>query len=45
MVQFALMRIGIATPTLLIVAVSVFILIRLIPGNPASLMRRLAYSL
>jgi peptide/nickel transport system permease protein len=38
MVRFALVRIGMAIPTLLIVAVSVFILIRLIPGDPASLM-------
>lgn len=38
MVRFALTRIGMAIPTLLIMAVSVFILIRLIPGDPASLM-------
>ncbi|MGE8601409.1 ABC transporter permease [Bordetella trematum] len=38
MLRFALMRIGMALPTLLIVAVSVFILIRLIPGDPAQLL-------
>ncbi|MBA8879035.1 ABC transporter permease [Phyllobacterium myrsinacearum] len=38
MLKFALTRIGTAIPTLLIVAVSVFFLIRLIPGDPASLM-------
>jgi peptide/nickel transport system permease protein len=38
MLRFALTRIAMAVPTLLIVAVSVFVLIRLIPGDPASLM-------
>ncbi|MBN9451706.1 MAG: ABC transporter permease [Bosea sp.] len=38
MFRFALTRIGMALPTLLIVAVSVFVLIRLIPGDPAQLM-------
>lgn len=38
MMRFALARIGMAVPTLLIVALSVFFLIRLIPGDPASLM-------
>lgn len=38
MLRFALARIVMAIPTLLIVAVSVFVLIRLIPGDPASLM-------
>ena len=38
MIRFALARIGMAVPTLLIVALSVFFLIRLIPGDPASLM-------
>ncbi len=38
MLSFALSRIGMAIPTLLIVALSVFFLIRLIPGDPASLM-------
>ena len=38
MFRFALTRIGMAVPTLLIVAVSVFVLIRLIPGDPAQLM-------
>lgn len=38
MLRFALTRIGMAVPTLLIVAVSVFVLIRLIPGDPAQLM-------
>ncbi len=38
MVRFALTRIAMALPTLLIVAVSVFVLIRLIPGDPAQLM-------
>ena len=38
MLRFALTRIAMALPTLLIVAVSVFVLIRLIPGDPASLM-------
>jgi peptide/nickel transport system permease protein len=38
MLRFALTRILMAVPTLLIVSVSVFGLIRLIPGDPASLM-------
>ena len=38
MLRFAFTRIGMALPTLLIVAVSVFALIRLIPGDPAQLM-------
>ncbi|MFC5418123.1 ABC transporter permease [Bosea eneae] len=38
MLRFALMRILMSVPTLLIVSVSVFGLIRLIPGDPASLM-------
>jgi peptide/nickel transport system permease protein len=38
MLRFALTRIVMALPTLLIVAVSVFVLIRLIPGDPAQLM-------
>jgi peptide/nickel transport system permease protein len=38
MLRFALTRIAMALPTLLIVAVAVFVLIRLIPGDPASLM-------
>jgi peptide/nickel transport system permease protein len=38
MLRFIATRILMAVPTLLIVAVSVFILIRLIPGDPASLM-------
>lgn len=38
MFRFALTRIGMAVPTLLIVTVSVFVLIRLIPGDPAQLM-------
>jgi peptide/nickel transport system permease protein len=38
MFRFALSRIAMALPTLLIVAVSVFVLIRLIPGDPAQLM-------
>ncbi len=38
MLRFALTRIAMALPTLLIVAVSVFVLIRLIPGDPAQLM-------
>lgn len=38
MLRFALRRILMAVPTLLIMAVSVFVLIRLIPGDPASLM-------
>jgi len=38
MLRFALARIAMAIPTLLIVAVAVFVLIRLIPGDPAQLM-------
>jgi peptide/nickel transport system permease protein len=38
MLRFILFRILTAVPTLLIVAVSVFVIIRLIPGDPASLM-------
>jgi peptide/nickel transport system permease protein len=38
MFRFALTRILMSIPTLLIVALSVFFLIRLIPGDPASLM-------
>jgi peptide/nickel transport system permease protein len=38
MLRFIVTRILMAIPTLLIVAVSVFVLIRLIPGDPASLM-------
>ena len=38
MLRFAFNRVLMALPTLLIVAVSVFILIRLIPGDPATLM-------
>src|SRR5215813_6297598 len=38
MIRFALTRVAMAVPTLLIVAVSVFALIRLIPGDPAALM-------
>src|SRR5262245_10542638 len=38
MLRFALTRILMAIPTLLIVSLSVFFLIRLIPGDPASLM-------
>ncbi|CAN7607825.1 ABC transporter permease [Variovorax sp. LjRoot290] len=38
MFRFAAARIAMAIPTLLIVAVSVFILIRLIPGDPAQLL-------
>jgi peptide/nickel transport system permease protein len=38
MLRFILKRLLMAVPTLLIMAVSVFILIRLIPGDPASLM-------
>ena len=37
MFRFALTRIAMALPTLLIVAVSVFVLIRLIPGDPAQM--------
>lgn len=35
---FVAKRVGAAIPTLLIVAVTVFVLIRLIPGDPAQLM-------
>ena len=38
MLRFAIRRILMAVPTLVIMAVSVFVLIRLIPGDPASLM-------
>ncbi|HEY0294739.1 MAG TPA: ABC transporter permease [Bordetella sp.] len=38
MLRFALSRIAMAIPTLLIVAVAVFVMIRLIPGDPAQLM-------
>jgi len=38
MLRFALSRIAMAIPTLLIVAVAVFVLIRLIPGDPAQLL-------
>src|SRR6478609_6941858 len=38
MFRFALTRIAMALPTLLIVSVSVFVLIRLIPGDPAQLL-------
>ncbi|AZY49959.1 ABC transporter permease [Bordetella avium] len=38
MLRFALSRIVMAIPTLLIVAVAVFVLIRLIPGDPAQLL-------
>ncbi|MGV6873215.1 ABC transporter permease [Pseudochelatococcus sp. B33] len=38
MLKFLLSRILMAIPTLVIVAVSVFVLIRLVPGDPASLM-------
>ena len=38
MIKFAISRIIAAIPTLFIVSVSVFFLIRLIPGDPASLM-------
>ncbi|RTQ36764.1 ABC transporter permease [Variovorax gossypii] len=38
MFRFAASRIAMAIPTLLIVAVSVFVLIRLIPGDPAQLL-------
>jgi peptide/nickel transport system permease protein len=38
MLRFAITRILMAVPTLLIVAVAVFGLIRLVPGDPASLM-------
>ena len=38
MFRFALTRIGMAIPTLLIVAITVFVLIRMIPGDPAQLL-------
>ena len=38
MLRFLLQRLGMAVPTLAIVAVTVFTLIRLIPGDPATLM-------
>lgn len=38
MLRFSLTRIAMALPTLLIVSVAVFVLIRLIPGDPAALM-------
>ncbi len=38
MLRFTLTRTLMAVPTLLIVSLSVFFLIRLIPGDPASLM-------
>jgi peptide/nickel transport system permease protein len=38
MLRFAITRILMAVPTLLIVAIAVFALIRLVPGDPASLM-------
>jgi len=38
MLRFVLSRIGMALPTLLIVSVAVFVLIRLIPGDPAQLL-------
>lgn len=38
MLKFAITRIGMAIPTLVIVALAVFILVRLIPGDPAALM-------
>jgi len=38
MLRFILTRVAMAIPTMLIVAVSVFALIRLIPGDPAALM-------
>ncbi|KAG0762804.1 hypothetical protein G6F22_018557 [Rhizopus arrhizus] len=38
MLSFVASRIGMALPTLLIVALAVFILVRLIPGDPAALM-------
>jgi peptide/nickel transport system permease protein len=38
MLRFALARLVMAIPTLLIVAASVFVLIRLIPGDPAQLL-------
>ena len=38
MFKYALNRIALAVPTLLIVAVIVFVLMRAIPGDPAQLM-------
>lgn len=38
MFRFALTRIAMSVPTLLIVAITVFVLIRLIPGDPAQLL-------
>lgn len=38
MLRFVASRVGMALPTLLIVALAVFILVRLIPGDPAALM-------
>ncbi|WP_119460435.1 ABC transporter permease [Rhodospirillaceae bacterium SYSU D60014] len=38
MLRFVLQRLAMAIPTLLIVAVTVFVLMRLVPGDPASLM-------
>lgn len=38
MLRFALTRIVMAIPTLLIVAVAVFIIVRMIPGDPAAMM-------
>ena len=38
MLRFALGRLAMAIPTLLLVAVTVFVLIRLIPGDPAAMM-------
>ena len=38
MLRFILSRVAMAVPTLFIVAVSVFVLIRLIPGDPAQLL-------
>lgn len=38
MIRFTLARLGMAIPTLVLVAVTVFVLVRLIPGDPAALM-------
>jgi peptide/nickel transport system permease protein len=38
MLRFTLQRLAMAVPTLLIVAVTVFVLMRLIPGDPAAIM-------
>lgn len=38
MLRFLLQRLGMAVPTLLIVAITVFAMIRLIPGDPVTLM-------